>query len=133
MLAPAIVVVDVIKPAVRIAGFVCLFRPGDVRNASPIVLAIDGCLGIVVAIHSPGVMRWALVACEFCRGGEVEDANIVCITAVPRVGAVVATAIAMAIVPVVVIALFEPKAAGNCLDKLCTSAFGASDGISAIA
>ena len=58
-------------------------------------------------------MRWALVACEFYRGGEVEDANIVCIAAVPRVGAVVATAIAMAIVSVVVIALLEPKAAGN--------------------
>ena len=133
MLAPAVVVVDVIKPAVRIAGFVCLFRPGDVRNASPIVLAIDGCLGVVVAIHSPGVMRWTLVACEFCRGGEVEDANIVCITAISGVGTVVATAIAMAIVAVVVIALLGPKASGNCLDKLCAIAFGASDGISAVA
>ena len=124
-------VVDVIKPAVRIAGFVCLFRPGDVRNASPIVLAIDGCLGIVVAIHSPGVMRWALVACEFCRGGEVEDANIVCITAVPRVGAVVATAIAMAVVSVVVIAaIVKSKATSNRLDVLSPFAFSACDRIS---
>ena len=72
------------------------------------------------------------MACEFCRGGEVEDANIICITAISGVGAVVATVIAMAIFAVVVIALLEPKAAGNCLDKLCTSAFGASDGISAV-
>ena len=78
-------------------------------------------------------MRWALVACEFCRGGEVEDANIVCITTVSGVRAVEATAIAMAIVAIVVVALLEPEAAGNGLDKLCTSTFGASDRISAIA
>ena len=65
------------------------------RNASPIVFAIDGWLGVVLYIHSPGVVSRALVASEFCRG-EVEDANIVCIAAVSWVGAVVATAIAMA-------------------------------------
>ena len=39
----------------------------------------------------------------------------------------------MAIVAVVIVALLEPKTAGNCLDKLCASAFGASDGICAVA
>ena len=112
-----------------------MFRPGDIRNASPIVLAIDGCLGIVVAIHSPGVISRALVAREFCRRGEVEDASIVRVTAtaVSGVGAIVATAIAMAIVAVVVIALLEPKAAGHSLNVRSSCTFGASDGIRTVA
>ena len=46
---------------------------------------------------------------------------------VPRVGAAVASAIAMAIVAVVVIALLEPKAAGHGLNVRSSCAFGASD------
>ena len=64
---------------------------------------------------------------------EVKNTEVFNKATVPRVGAVVASAIAMAIVAVVVIALLEPKAAGNGLVKLCTNAFGASDGKSAVA
>ena len=49
------------------------------------------------------------------------------------VEAVVANAIAMATVAVVVIALLEPKTAGQSLNVRSSFAFGASDGIRAVA
>ena len=64
---------------------------------------------------------------------EVKNTEVFDKATVSGVGAVMAAAIAVAIVAVVVIALLEPKAAGHSLNVRSSCAFGASDGICAVA
>ena len=64
---------------------------------------------------------------------EVKNTEVFDKATVSGVGTVVATAIAMAIVAVVVVAFLESKAAGHSLSVRSSCAFDASDGIRTVA
>ena len=129
---PAIVLVDVIHPGVGVAIEIESAVPSGVWSTAlsfPFVLfSVKG-----VSIKTPVISNQALVPSKSWRWREIKNTEVFDKATVPGVGAVVATAIAMAIVAVVVIALLEPKAAGHSLNVRSSCAFGASDGIRAIA
>ena len=114
MLSPSVVLIYVIHPGVGVAIEIESAMPSGVWSTAlsfPFVLfSVKG-----ISIKTPVISNQALVPSKSRWWREVKNTEVFDKATVSGVGAVVATAIAMAIVTVVVIALLEPKAAGHAL------------------